>query len=454
MYFLYSVLYTVGVLLLLPVAAYKALRHGKYVAGLGERLGRLPEIDASGRPVIWVHCVSVGEAQAARPLVKALSEKYPRHALVVSTITLTGQRMARELFGQTATNIIYFPFDWAWTVKRALRRVNPSTVLIMETELWPRFLLECRKRGVPVGLVNGRISSKSFHRYQRIRSFIKRIVNNLDIALMQTGADAEHMLALGLTPERVVVSGNMKFDVGASASEEKIAAELSRRFFQDEERPVVVAASTHAPEERIVIEAFRQLYKDGLSAPRLLIAPRHPERFHEVESLMAQSGFTWAKRSASPSANDDACDIILLDSIGELRAVYSLAEIVFVGGSIAPTGGHNILEPAEAHACIVTGAHTSNFAAIIKGFRENHALVELPDLPEADSAGALAEIFERLLADGERRKTLAANARAVLEANRGATEKTLNLLMPILARTSSAHSLSHAQRAQHGALPS
>ncbi|OLE55583.1 MAG: hypothetical protein AUG51_02600 [Acidobacteria bacterium 13_1_20CM_3_53_8] len=454
MYFLYSFLYTVGVVLLSPVAVYKALRYGKYVTGLGERLGKLPEINVGGKPVIWLHCVSVGEAQAARPLVKLLAEEYLQHAIVVSTITLTGNRMARELFGQTAVKIIYFPFDWAWTVRRALLKVNPCAVLIMETELWPRFLFECSRRGVPVGLVNGRISQKSFRRYQRIQSFINRIVNNLDLALMQSSADAERMLRLGLSQKRVKISGNMKFDVGASANEEKLVGELSQRFFSGEERPLIVAASTHAPEERITIEAFRQLRKNGTSAHRLLIAPRHPERFAEVESLIAQSGFTWAKRSASPSASDKTCDIILLDSIGELRAIYSLAEIVFVGGSLAPTGGHNVLEPASAGACIVTGPHTSNFAAIIKGFRENQALVEIADLPEAESVGALAKLFEELLADEERRKSLAANARAVLEANRGATRKTLNLLTPILAQSSNTPLLSQTERAQHGALSS
>ncbi len=454
MYLLYSLLYTLGVVLLLPVAAYKALRHGKYVTGLGERLGTLPEIDAKGREVIWLHCVSVGEAQAARPLAQAVHENYPNHALVVSTITLTGQRVARELFSKTATKVIYFPFDWAWTVRRALDKINPSAVLIMETELWPRFLFECARRGVPVGLVNGRISQKSFSRYKLIPSFVKSIVNNLEIALMQTREDAERMRALGLPVDRIAVSGNMKFDVGASSSEERLVEEFSKRFASIEKRPLIVAASTHAPEERIVIEAFRQLRQNGASELRLLIAPRHPERFNEVESLVAQSGFSWTKRSAASSASDAVCDIILLDSIGELRAAYSLAEIVFVGGSLAHTGGHNLLEPASAGACIITGPHTFNFAAIVEGFRDKQALVEVPDVGEAESARALAKVFDELLASPNMRKRLAENARGVLEANRGATCKSLNLLTPILARSSSKPLSSKTERARHGALSS
>lgn len=453
MYLLYSFLLTLGVIALLPRFVMDAFRHGKYVAGLRERLGRLPALETDGRPVIWLHCVSVGEAQAARPLAGAILKEFPAHALVVSTTTLTGQQVARDAFRDEATAVIYFPFDWAWTVRRALRKVNPTIVLIMETELWPNFLRECRKRRVPTAIVNGRLSERSFRRYQLIRRFARRIVNGLDLALMQTEADAERLRALGLAPERIAVSGNVKFDINDDSSKQALTDELRARFSLNAERPLIVAASTHAPEERIIIEAFKQLRSTpGNDNARLLIAPRHPERFAEVASLMETSGMIWTRRSEASSTDDSTSDLILLDSIGELRAVYPLASIVFVGGSIAPTGGHNILEPAAVGACTLTGAHTFNFKAIVETFLAADALIQLPALSETDAPSALSNIWQELLADDARRRFIGENARAVLEKNRGATARTIKLLAPIFDSASAHTEQRRPESAQHGAL--
>lgn len=434
MYLLYSLLLTLGVMALLPRFALDALRHGKYVAGLSERLGRVPALGAKGGRVIWLHCVSVGETQAARPLVRELRTRFPSYTLVVSTVTLTGQRLAREVFRDEAARVFYFPFDWGWTVRRTLNAINPSLVLIMETELWPRFLRECSRRGVRVALVNGRLSEKSFRRYRLIKRFIRRVIGDLDLALMQTEADAARLRRLGpLAPERVQVAGNVKFDIGVEAADGALTTELRDRFKLTGERPLIVAASTHAPEERIVLDAFKQLgesFRDG--SPRLLIAPRHPERFAETASLLDATGFKWARRNDAPDGADATCDAVLLDSIGELRAVYPLAEVVFVGGSIAQTGGHNVLEPAAAGACIVTGAHTENFKAIIKEFVAAGALVQLPPVSEKEAVGALAATFKELLSDEERRREIAERAQTVLRQNRGATARTVASLAPLL----------------------
>lgn len=438
MYFLYSLLLTIGVGVLLPRFLYDAARHGKYAAGLGERAGRLPSLTPVKQPVIWLHCVSVGETQAARPLVDKLSEHYPSHTLVVSTTTLTGQRVAREVFGKVAARIFYFPFDWAMTVRRALDAINPSAVLVMETELWPRFLRECRARCVHVAVVNGRISEASFRRYRTIKPFISSVVNNLDLAIMQTEADAGRINALGLTRERIRVSGNIKFDADVKADgQEQLTGQLRARFQFNERRPLIVAASTHAPEERVIIEAFKIL-RNALTGkcPRLLLAPRHPERFAEVAALLESSGLNCVRRTAEPKAEDADCDVALLDTIGELRAVYSLADIVFVGGSIAPVGGHNVLEPAASARCIVTGAHTSNFRAIVEGFLQQDALVQLPPVTVAEAPGILAQTFEELLTDDERRRRYGENARRTLEQNRGATERTVEMLAPLLMQRS------------------
>jgi 3-deoxy-D-manno-octulosonic-acid transferase len=453
MYLLYSFLLTLGVVALLPRFILDAFRHGKYVAGLRERLGGLPAIGTGERPVVWLHCVSVGETQAARPLARAILERFPSHALVVSTTTATGQRVAREVFRDDAAAVIYFPFDWAWAVRRSRRKVNPSAVLIMETELWPNFLRECRRRAHPVAVVNGRLSEKSFRRYRLARRFTKRIVNDLRLALMQTDADAERMRALGLVPERVFVSGNVKFDGGDhDGNGRQLTEDLRARFRFDGARPLVVAASTHAPEERILLDAFKQLRTTpGNDQVRLLIAPRHPERFGEVAALLDASGLRWSRRTEAQSQRDAECDVLLLDSIGELRAVYPLAEVVFVGGSIAPNGGHNILEPAAAGVCTVTGAHTFNFKAVVEAFLEAGALVQLPALSESEAPDALADALGGLLADDGRRRILGQQARAVLEQNRGATARTVELLAELFAAPTGTASRPEAKGAREAA---
>ncbi len=453
MYFLYSLLLTLGVVALLPRFVVDAFRHGKYVQGLRERLGRVPAVETNGRPVIWLHCVSVGEAQAARPLARAILEKFPSHALVVSTTTLTGQRIARDVFRDETTAVFYFPFDWAWTARRSLRAVNPAIILIMETELWPNFLHECRKRSVPVAIVNGRLSERSYRRYRVVRRFVKRIVNQLELALMQTEHDAERMRGLGLATERVFVSGNVKFDAPDDAGEQVLTEELRERFHFNDERPLFVAASTHSPEERIIIEAFTKLRSTpGHEQVRLLIAPRHPERFPEVAALLESSGFVWARRSDARSERDSACDAILLDSIGELRAVYPLARLVFVGGSLAQTGGHNILEPAMVGACTLTGAHTFNFTAIVRAFLEADALVQLPPISESDAPSALAKTLTELLTNDERRRAIGEKARMVLEQNRGATARTIELLAPLFHVSSDSTEQSQTETATRDAL--
>src|SRR5436853_1473734 len=287
MYLIYSLLLTAGFFLLLPRFAIDAFRSGKYVTGLRERLGSIPKFDQSAGPVIWVHCVSVGETEAARPLVRALRERFPSDRLVVSTTTVTGQQVARKAFAKDAAAIFYFPIDWAWTVRRVLRTLNPSAVLIMETELWPNLLRQCRRRSIPVALINGRISQKSYRRYQRIRTFMQRVLRDLPLAFMQYDDDAARISALGLSKDRISIFGNLKFDSAVSTRLD-LTQEIQKRFALNPDDPLVIAASTHSPEESIVLDAFKTV---NTSAPgqraRLLIAPRHPERFAEVAKLIA-----------------------------------------------------------------------------------------------------------------------------------------------------------------------
>lgn len=430
MYLAYSLLLSVGLLVLIPYFLYQALAHGKYLEGLRQRLGSLSPM-AGQRSLIWLHCVSVGETQAARPLVERLRKEFPDHALVVSTITRTGQRLAADVFGRHAAAIFYFPFDWRWSVRRALRAVNPSVVLLMETELWPNFLRECKAREIPVALVNGRISRQSFRRYSLIKPFLRRVLGSVNIAVMQSEADAGRLQQLGMRADRIRTAGNLKFDAGALPPTGEKTAEIRERFGLDDGTPLILAASTHAPEEKIILESFSKLQR---SQPvRLMLAPRHPERFAEVASLIQNSGMPWAKRTNAPEATDAEAKVILLDTIGELPATYTLATVVFVGGSIVDRGGHNVLEPAAAGVPVVTGAHTHNFHAIVDLLNEADALVQLPALEGNAASDELAKVLNGLLADPQRRNELATRAKQLIATNQGAADRTINLIAPLFS---------------------
>src|SRR5215510_10473042 len=433
MYLAYSLLLSLGLFVLIPHFLFQALVHGKYIAGLRQRLGSVPPVN--GKPVIWLHCVSVGETQAARPLAQRLQQQFPHHALVVSTITRTGQNLARDVFRTQAKSVFYFPFDWRWTARRALKAVNPYAVLIMETELWPNFLRECKARQIPVALVNGRISRQSFRRYKLITFFLRRVLASLSIAVMQSEIDAERLGALGMPKERLFTAGNLKFDAEVAGGLTNKTEEIRTRFGLNTGAPLILAASTHSNEEEIVIDSIKQL---GQTTPvRLMIAPRHPERFKEVANLIQQSGLSWTRRTNPPDPNDTDATIILLDTIGELPATYELAQIVFVGGSIVDKGGHNVLEPAASGVAVVTGAHTHNFQAIVELMNEAGALVQLPVLEDAAASDELAFVFEKLLANPGEREELGKRAKQLITANRGAADRTIQLITPpILAATS------------------
>jgi 3-deoxy-D-manno-octulosonic-acid transferase len=437
MFTLYSVLLTAAFVILSPRFLLDALRHGKYSAGFRERMGHLPAFDSEGAPVIWLHCVSVGETQAARPLVDELLKNFPGHKLVISTITDTGQEVARRLFADKAALIFYFPFDWKFSVRRALKAIKPQAVLLMETELWFNFLREAHKSGASVAIVNGRLSQRSVGRYSWIPKFMHRIFHYVDLALMQSQGDAGRIRNIGMRNPRIRVTGNIKFDQGLDDNESLLTREFRRRFGISADAPLIAAVSTHQPEEKLVLEAFAAIKESPENnRARLLIAPRHPERFDEVAALISAAGFASVRRTASPGIADGLADVILLDSIGELRAVLPLSEIVFVGGSLIPHGGQNILEPAAARKAIVTGHYTMNFAAIVEEFLAKEALIRLPKLEEHEIAASLAAVFTQVLEDRELRGRLAENAFSLMLVNSGAAAKTVNYLKPILEKVS------------------
>jgi 3-deoxy-D-manno-octulosonic-acid transferase len=429
MYLAYSLLLSLGLLVLIPHFLFQALAHGKYIGGLRQRLGSVPAIN--GKPVIWLHCVSVGETQAARPLARRLKEEYPHHALVVSTITLTGQNLARDVFGAEAESVFYFPFDWRWSVRRALKTINPAAVLIMETELWPNFLRECKARSIPVALVNGRISRQSYRRYTLIKFFLKRVLSSLTIAVMQSEPDAERLRSLGMPVERLATAGNLKFDAETGSELSGKTEEFRKRFDLTSKTPLILAASTHSPEEQIMLDSLKQLR--AKQPVRLMLAPRHPERFHEVATLLQNSGMSWARRTNEPNPDDTNAAMILLDTIGELPAAYPLADVVFVGGSIVDKGGHNVLEPAASGVAVVTGPHTHNFHAIVELMEEAGALVQLQAVEGPAAAQELTAVFQQLLNDDGERAELGRLAKQLVTDNQGAAERTMKLIAPLIA---------------------
>lgn len=440
---LYSILLAVGFAIMSPLFL---LRREKYAAGFKQRLGNYPDFKNDGRKVIWLHCVSVGETNAARPLVDELIKTFPGHRLVVSTTTRTGQELAQKIFKEKADAVIYFPFDFKFAVRRALNNFKPSVVLLMETEIWPRFIREAKTSGAKIAIVNGRLSERSVSRYKLIRTFISHVLRDIDVALMQGSNDANRMISLGMSAAKTIVTGNLKFDVATTEADAATTEYLRNRFGLDSSRPLIVAASTHDPEERWVLEGFCSAANGANPEPRLLIAPRHPDRFDSVSKLVEQfrrdSANEWrpysiARRSESESEDDRIVDVILLDSIGELRSVYPLADIVFVGGSLIPHGGQSVLEPATAGTAIITGHYTHNFVDAIRAFAGNQALIQLPILSPERIVDELFDQLSDLLEDPDRRAELGRNARAVMDANRGATKKTVDGLSRIISGSTS-----------------
>ena len=422
MYLLYSFVTLLTLAVLSPYFVYQALRHNKYVGSLGQRLGYLPvSFNLDGDDSIWVHAVSVGEVLAARPLISELRRRYPRLRLFLSTTTRAGQQLARRSVTDV-DGVLYFPFDWTFSTRRTLNEVKPRLFVMIETEIWPNLLRECRRRGVRTVLVNGRISYRSFPRYRLIRPFFRRVLADIDRFCVQGEEAAKRLVQLGTDPARITVTGSLKFDALDVIPTPGLGRERVLRFFRMfPTRPVLVAGSTLKGEEEAIVRAFNRLRTSG-SHPLLVLAPRHPERFAEVERLCRQEGLSTIRRTELPIDAEPRADAVVLDTIGELAEVYQIATVVFVGGSLVRAGGHNILEPAVFGKPIVFGPHMENFAEIAKAFLANDAASEVRSDRELDAT------IVSLMGDPVRRARLGAAARALVEANRGARDKTLAVI--------------------------
>jgi len=443
-YFVYSLLMGFAALLLLPYWLIQGLRHGKYLSNVRERLGflfpSLGQLSADRPGAIWVHAVSVGEVLSGVALAQKLKQTYPGRPLIISTTTITGQALARERM-RFADAVIYFPLDWTFCVRRALRAVRPELVVVLETEIWPNFLRQAGRNKIPVVFVSGRISDRSFSRYQSylrkfaffLRPFLRSALGNASAFLMQSQADADRIRLLGAPADRVSVSGNLKYDQALP-----LPTPLSRWLEAEAQRrgrhPIIVAGSVVATEEPLALIAFGVVQGEFPRA-LLVLAPRKPEHFQEAADFIHESRRKFLRRSElpiprngnaeasgpSPAAGSitDDVTVLLLDSIGELASLYQLADGAFVGGSLVESGGHNILEPAAFGKIPVFGPWMENFAEIASRFVAAKAAVQVESPEDAGVA------WIELLRDPERKRQMGETAKRLVDDSRGATARAL-----------------------------
>ena len=435
-YVLYSLALALALLVSSPYWLYQFWRHGKYSRGFAERMGRVPSrVGASHGRVIWIHAVSVGEVLAVSRLVTEIRQAFPGHRVVVSTTTDTGQDLARKRFGEE--NVFYFPLDFAFAIRPYLSALQPEIVILAETEFWPNFLRLTASSGARIAVVNARISDRSWPRYRRFRWALRKMLGQVDLFLAQTEPDCDRLQSIGAEPSRIHVIGNLKFDVPLPSTP-AIVETLRLSLAAENAFPVLVCGSTVEDEEPPLLKAFENL-RVGHPRAVMILAPRHPERFDAVAILVQQLGIALHRRSrwqGEPLVGG----VLLVDTIGELAALYSLADIAFVGGSLVPRGGHNIIEPAQHGVAVVTGNHTDNFRDIVGLFRSHDAvrIVGLAELPL--TLMQLADNTEERIALGRR-------ARETMRSQMGATAKTLDAVGGLLKGGSFANLSKPSQQA-------
>ena len=418
MYYIYNILVYLAAPVAVLVQLWRGLRDPSYRERLGERFGLGPVIPGA---TIWIHAVSVGEVQAAQPLIAQLQERHPRYGILLTTVTPTGAGRARLLFGDRV-QLRYVPLDMPGSVRRFFDRAQPKLAMILETELWPNLYGECGRRGVPLVLASARISPRSVGKYRRMVSLFRKTLSHGIVIAAQSESDAERFRSIGATPERTHVTGNIKFDF-----QPPVGIEAQGRNWREEHapgRPIWVAGSTHEGEEAIVLDAHRRVlerFPDAL----LVLVPRHPQRFEGVRDLLAKRHERAANRS-SDAPISPATSVLLGDTMGELMVFYAAADVAFVAGSLVPIGGHNLLEPASVGRPVLTGPHNFNGEEIAQLLVDAGAAVVVTD------AGQLAHAVKGLLDDTNLRSVMGAAGRGVLDANRGALDRLLTLVDPLL----------------------
>lgn len=418
MYYLYNVLIYLAAPIAILVQLWRGLRDPSYRGSLSERLGFGPPVEG---PTIWVHAVSVGEVQASQPLVAELRRRHPGHRILMTTVTPTGAARARLLFGDQVRHR-YVPLDLPGAVKRFFDRVQPKLAMILETELWPNLYGECGRRGVPLVLASARISPRSVGKYRRLVPLFRKTLSHGIVIASQSESDAERFRSIGAAPGRTHATGNIKFDFQPPEGIEELGRRWRERNAQG--RPVWVAGSTHEGEEAVVLDAHRRVlekFPDAL----LVLVPRHPQRFESVRELLAKRGERSANRSTG-AAIAPATSVLLGDTMGELMTFYAAADVAFVAGSLVPVGGHNLLEPASVGRPVLTGPHNFNGEEIAQLLMDAGAAIIVSDTEQ------LAHAVTNLFGDPDLRSVMGAAGKSVLDANRGALDRLLTLVDPLL----------------------
>ena len=417
MYILYNIILVLLTVLLSPIILFKLITVPKYRGGISQKLGRVRKkvkrVIQGTRP-IWVHAVSVGEVMAAHPLIRELKKKYPGKKLILSTVTVTGNYTARQRVPE-ADAVFFFPFDYPWIVRRVIRKINPVIVLVAETELWPNFFRELSRAGIPSAVINGRISGSSYKNYLKFKSFFSQVFGQITLFCMQSGEDAARVKDIGAPADRVMVTGNLKFD-------QKIPPIQSSPVSLRGGSKVITAGSTHRGEEAALLEVFRRL-REKFPELVLIIAPRHPERFDEVAGLVNRAGYDCQRRTRMTSAIKD---VLLLDTIGELRSFYGICDIAFVGGSLVKVGGHNLLEPAAMKKPVIFSRYMYNFKEISEALISAGGGILVKDKQE------LYVQADKLLSDKNYSQQIGNRAFAVIEANSGAAKRTINAVSGLI----------------------
>ena len=444
-----KLLYNIILVLLLPVVlvylAWRIVVRGKSREGLAERLGSVPaavrELRKTGDPIIWVQAVSVGEVAAARPILQQLHLAEPAARLVLSTTTPTGRQMAEKL-ELDLDGLLYFPFDFPVVTERALRGIAPNMLVLVETELWPNLLAAAHRRGVLTAVVNGRISDAGYRKYLRARSLFAWALSHLDLVCAQSEQDAARFVSLGTDPERVVVVGNSKFDENFPHLVPEEAAKWRQDFGFPQEAPVLIAASTHPGEDEIILDAFDRVHSQRPDL-QLLIAPRHPHRGDEIEKLITEHGYATCRRSRAQREVDEGSKrssapspevrVALLDTIGELGRVFSIGTVVFMGGSLVPRGGHNVLEPLAQGKPVIFGPHMHNFRDITDIVLREQAALSVKDLDE------LVAVTETLLSSETERRLYEVKGPALIAQYSGASARMAKHVAQLLDHGSSQH---------------
>jgi 3-deoxy-D-manno-octulosonic-acid transferase len=428
MSYLLNVLYLLGLLALFPWLFYKSLTTGKHRTGLWRKLAGLAPVRPGAKPCAWIHGVSVGEIHLLRPIVNGFRARHPDWDCMISTTTETGFAEAGKHF--PTLQVFYWPLDFSWAVRRALRRVNPTLVILAEGELWPNFLTAARSHGVAVAVINGRLSPRTSRRYQQWGWLARRMLSSVDLFAMQTEEYAACIRALGVDPARICVTGSVKYDGVTADRLNPRTLELRRLFGVEPTDLIWIAGSTQAPEEQFAIDIYR---RELLNHPslRLFLVPRQKERFDDVAALLARSGLTFMRRTQLTRTPARRYPVILMDSIGELGALWGLADVAFVGGSLdGRRGGQNMIEPAAYGTAVIFGPHIWNFKETATRLIGARAAVQVADSDQ------LAKVIHDLLQNNEERLRLGNRARLLVQAQQGATGRTLDWLdrLPALQR--------------------